>query len=42
MRPQFFAAIYLKMYVRFCEEVRWKAEVISERLGDHGGFKEWL
>ena len=35
-----FCGDLFKMYVRFCEEVRWKAEVISERLGDHGGFKE--
>ena len=35
-----FCGDLFKMYVRFCEEVSWKAEVISERLGDHGGFKE--
>ena len=35
-----FCGDLFKMYVRFCEEVRWKVEVISERLGDHGGFKE--
>ena len=35
-----FCGDLFKMYVRFCEEVSWKAEVISERPGDHGGFKE--
>ena len=35
-----FCGDLFKMYLRFCEEVRWKAEVISERPGDHGGFKE--
>ena len=28
------------MYSRFAEKMRWKIEVLSERPGDHGGYKE--
>ncbi len=35
-----FCGDLFKMYVRYCEEVGWRVEVISERSGEHGGFKE--
>lgn len=35
-----FAGDLFKMYVRFAEAQRWRIEVLSERPGDHGGFKE--
>ena len=35
-----FCGDLFRMYVRYCEEVRWRVEVISERSGEHGGFKE--
>ena len=35
-----FAGDLLRMYLRYAETQRWKTELISERLGDHGGYKE--
>jgi len=35
-----FAGDLLRMYLRYAESQRWKTELISERLGDHGGYKE--
>jgi len=35
-----FAGDLFRMYSRYAERRRWKIEVISESLGEHGGFKE--
>jgi peptide chain release factor 1 len=35
-----FAGDLLKMYMRYAETRSWKSEVMSERDGDHGGYKE--
>jgi len=35
-----FAGDLFRMYVRYAEEERWQVEVLSERAGEHGGFKE--
>ncbi len=35
-----FAGDLLKMYTRFAESCGWKSELISERFGEHGGYKE--
>lgn len=35
-----FAGDLLKMYLRYAERVGWRCELISERPGDHGGYKE--
>lgn len=35
-----FAGDLLKMYTRYAETKSWKFEIMSERLGDHGGYKE--
>jgi peptide chain release factor 1 len=35
-----FAGDLFKMYNRFAETKNWKFEVMNERLGDHGGYKE--
>lgn len=35
-----FAGDLLRMYLRYAEIQGWKTEVISERDGDHGGYKE--
>ncbi len=35
-----FAADLLRMYCRYAENKRWKTEVLSESLGEVGGFKE--
>ncbi len=35
-----FAGDLLRMYLRFAETQRWQTEIISERLGEHGGYKE--
>ena len=35
-----FAGDLYRMYSRFAETKGWKVEVISEREGEHGGFKE--
>lgn len=35
-----FAGNLFRMYMRYAEIRRWRVEVISEREGEHGGFKE--
>ena len=35
-----FAGDLLRMYLRFAEQKGWRNEIISERPGDHGGYKE--
>lgn len=35
-----FAGDLLKMYTRYAENQRWQVEVLNERPGEHGGFKE--
>lgn len=35
-----FAGDLFRMYSRFAEQKGWKVEVLSERAGDHGGYKE--
>lgn len=35
-----FAGDLYKMYSRFAETKNWKLELMSERFGDHGGYKE--
>ena len=35
-----FSGDLFRMYVRYAESKRWRVEIISERAGEHGGFKE--
>ena len=35
-----FAGDLLRMYLRFAEIKDWRSEIITERAGDHGGYKE--
>jgi peptide chain release factor 1 len=35
-----FSGDLFRMYSRFAEQSKWKTEVITERLGEHGGYKE--
>jgi peptide chain release factor 1 len=35
-----FSGDLFRMYSRYAESLRWKVEIISERRGDHGGYKE--
>ena len=35
-----FSGDLFRMYSRYAESKRWRVEVISERAGEHGGFKE--
>ena len=35
-----FSGDLFRMYGRYAESKRWRIEVISERAGEHGGFKE--
>lgn len=35
-----FAGDLLRMYLRYAELQRWKAETVSESPGEHGGYKE--
>ena len=35
-----FAGDLLRMYLRYAELNNWRSEIISERTGDHGGYKE--
>ena len=35
-----FSSDLFKMYSRYAEQLRWKVEIISESLSDHGGYKE--
>jgi peptide chain release factor 1 len=35
-----FAGDLFRMYARYAEQMRWQVEVLSEREGEHGGYKE--
>ena len=35
-----FAGDLLRMYLRHAEAQRWSSEIVTERAGDHGGYKE--
>ena len=35
-----FAGDLFRMYARYAERMRWPLEVLSEREGEHGGYKE--
>jgi peptide chain release factor 1 len=35
-----FAGDLLRMYLRYAELNKWRCEIITERPGDHGGYKE--
>ncbi len=35
-----FAGDLLRMYIRYAELNNWRTEIINERQGDHGGYKE--
>lgn len=35
-----FSGDLFRMYCKYAESKRWKVEVLSESLGDHGGYKE--
>ncbi len=35
-----FAGDLFRMYSRYAEKQRWQVEIISESLGEHGGYKE--
>jgi len=35
-----FAGDLFKMYTRFAENNKWQVEIVSQNLGEHGGFKE--
>ncbi|WP_086929925.1 peptide chain release factor 1 [Agarilytica rhodophyticola] len=35
-----FSGDLFRMYSKYAEDKRWKVEVISESLGEHGGYKE--
>ena len=35
-----FSGDLYRMYTKYAEKKRWKVEIISENLGDHGGYKE--
>lgn len=35
-----FAGDLLRMYIRYAELNNWRSEIINERAGDHGGYKE--
>ena len=35
-----FAGDLLRMYLRYAELNKWRSEIITERPGDHGGYKE--
>ncbi len=35
-----FAGDMYRMYFRFAEQKSWQSEIISQHLGEHGGFKE--
>ena len=35
-----FAGDLFRMYTRYAERMGWKVEIVSEREGEHGGFKE--
>ena len=35
-----FAGDLFRMYMRYAEKTGWKVEIISENLGEHGGYRE--
>jgi peptide chain release factor 1 len=35
-----FAGDLLRMYLRYAERNRWQTEMVSESIGEHGGYKE--
>lgn len=35
-----FAGDLLRMYMRYAESQKWSTEILTERLGEHGGYKE--
>ncbi len=35
-----FAGDLFRMYLRYAEQKKWSVEIISEHLGEHGGYKE--
>lgn len=35
-----FAGDLFRMYARYCETLDWKLEVLNERPGEHGGYRE--
>jgi peptide chain release factor 1 len=35
-----FSGDLFRMYSKYAESQRWKVEIVSESLGDHGGYKE--
>ena len=35
-----FAGDLFRMYSRYAEKMRWKVEILSESVGEHGGYKE--
>ncbi len=35
-----FSGDLFRMYSRYAEQQRWRVEIISENLGEHGGYKE--
>ncbi len=35
-----FAGDLYRMYSRYAEQSRWKVEIISENIGEHGGYRE--
>lgn len=35
-----FSGDLFRMYCKYAEKYRWKVEILSESLGDHGGYKE--
>jgi len=37
-----FSGDLFRMYSRYAEQKRWKVEVVSESLGEHGGYKELI
>ncbi|MBU2886085.1 peptide chain release factor 1 [Gilvimarinus agarilyticus] len=37
-----FSGDLFRMYSRYCEQVGWKIEVLSENAGEHGGYKELI
>jgi peptide chain release factor 1 len=37
-----FSGDLFRMYSRYAESMGWKVEIVSERRGDHGGYKELI